>query len=551
MAFTVNILTPKKAATDKAVDSSTRAIESVQTAAAENPIILDFDETLFLRNSTAEYLNAISPRPLGAAYLLAATVIQPWQWLPGRRANEDSPMDWVLVVLATLLFPWTPLVWRAKAKHIAQANWNEQLLAAIAQNPNAKVVIATSGFSWIVNPLLKHLPSEVADKIEGKAIACRFWQGLTDRAKGTLARLSEKLDQQTIARAIVITADPQQSAALLSAAKTTYWVQWPEAECVPPMADVYAPLVYSERVKNPGKSHVMKRVIAGHWAFLVIAFSFLSSHFLLNAMGLLLLTISYWCVYEIGYWENDIIGAKYESKPVLSKAFTQYKDKLRLDTAAPWGWAVGLAVPALILLEASKLEQTALAAIETAAHSWRILAFNGIIWVCFLIAVRATFWMYNQFNEEARIWIYPFLQTQKLFGFAMLISTNAVGVVLLLSLAVSRWLHYTIYRCGGDRDQFPLNACCLVLYVLGFSTTMLSSVDPAVLLTWQAGAAFVYCLFRGIKGFHSVPVPISLVSQRSVAPTASGAETETQSLPKIARSAIKHTVQDQADRLGK
>ncbi len=528
MAFTVDILTITKAATDKAVDSSARAIESVQTAAAEDPVILDFDETLFLRNSTAEYLNAITPRPLGAAYLLAATAIQPWRWLPARWADKDISMEWVLAALATLLFPWTPLVWRAKAKHLAQANWNEQLMAAIAQNPEAKVVVATSGFSWIVNPLLRHLPSEVAPKVSAEAIACRFWQGLADCANGSLARVTRALGQQEVARAVLVTANDKQNAALLSAVKTPCSVQWPAAEYVPAMVDVYVPLVYSERVKNPDKSHIMKRVIAGHWVFLVIAFSFLSDHFLLNAIGLLLLTLSYWCVYEVGYWENDVIGEKYESKPILSKTFDRYKDKLRLDTPAPWCWAVGLALPALVLLKASNLEQTALAAIQTAASHWQTLAFDGAIWICFLIAVRATFWMYNQFNEEARIWIYPFLQTQKLFGFAMLVSTNAIGVVLLLSLVVSRWLHYTIYRCGGDRDRFPLNACCLVLYVLGFSATLLSGLNPMELITWQSGAAFLYCLIRGIKGFRSVPSSISLVNQQSIPPTALGEQEPSQ-----------------------
>ena len=543
MAFTIDTLTIKKAATDKAVDSSAQAIESVQTAAANNPIILDFDETLFLRNSTAEYLNAISPRPLGAAYLLIATVMQPWRWLPARWADEGTSKDWVLAALATCLFPWTLLVWQAKAKHVAETNWNGQLIAAIAQNPNAKVTVVTSGFSWIINPLLKHLPSEIAPKVANEAIACRFWQGLADRSKGNLDRTTESLGQQAVACAVLVTANDQQNAALLSAVKTPCPVQWPEAEYVPAMADVYVPLVYSERVKNPGKSHIIKRVIAGHWIFLVIAFSFLSRHFLLNAIGLLLLTLSYWCVYEIGYWENDLVGEKYESKPVLSETFKRYKNKLRLDTIAPWGWAVGLAMPALVLLEASNLEQTASVAIKLAIHHWQVLVFNSTIWICFLIAVRATFWMYNQFNEEARIWIYPFLQTQKLFGFAMLISINAVGVVLLLALAVSRWLHYTIYRCGGDRDQFPLNTCCLVLYVLGFSGTLLSNLDPVELFTWQAGTAFLYCLTRGIKGFHSAPSSISLVSQRSI-PSAivPHTDTETQSASVLAVSTFKSAV---------
>ena len=515
MAFTADILTieeaSEEASTDQTVNAINRAIEAIQTAADEDTIILDFDKTLFLRDSTTEYLNAVSPRPLGALYLLAIDVIRPWQWL-SRWIDEEAAASPISAFLLTLLCPWTLFVWRVRAKQIAKAHWNKELIAAIAQRPSAKVVILTSGISWIVNPLLKHLPNEVAGKIERPTISY-FWQALTDSAASRLQRVQKALGRRTLTRAVLVTAD-RQNTALLSAVKIPLLVHWPKFEHVPAMSDVYVPLVYSERVKNPGKSHIMKRVIAGHWAFLAIAFSFLSHHFLLNAFSLLLLTISYWCVYEIGYWENDVVGDKYESKPKLSETFALYKDKLRLDTSAPWCWAIGLAVPALILLKASYLDEPVLTAVENAANNWQTITANSAIWIAFLVAVRATFWMYNQFNEEARIWIYPFLQTQKLFGFAMLASTNIVGSTLLLSLAISRWLHYTIYRCGGDRDRFPLNTCCLVLYVLGFSAALISNLDPLVLFSWQAGAAFLYCLVRGIKGFQSAPSAIYLVRQR-------------------------------------
>ena len=512
MAFTVDnpIITTDEAADPEAIDFEAQTLEAIQRATADQPIILDFDETLFLRNSTAEYLNSIHPKPLGAAYLLMAKAIRPWRWLPASLVNEDISMDWFLVVFATLLFPWTRLVWRRKAKRLAQSYWNGHLLCAIAHNPNAQVVVATLGFSWIVNPLLKHLPVELSQQFDRSVVACGFWRGAADRAKGKRAMVAEAIGEKALSQSVVVT-DSNKDAPLLAAAEKPCLLKWPEAEYVSPMSDVYVPLFYSEKVKNPGRSHILKRVIMGHWVFLMIAFSFLSDHFLLNAAGLLLLTVSYWCIYEIGYWENDVVGDLYERKPMLSENYLRYRDRLNLNTAAPWIWAMALATPALVLLEASNLNAEALRAIALATQDWQTLAFNSAIWLGFLCAVRATFWMYNQFSEYTRIWIYPFLQTQKLFGFAMLVSTNAVGAVLLLSLAVSRWLHYSIYRCGGDRDRFPLNLCCLVLFAIGFSTATLSSLEPAVLLTWQSAAAFLYCLMRGIKGFRSVNGSVNLV----------------------------------------
>ena len=144
----------------KAIESPAQAVEAVQSA-NEEFIILDLDETLFLRNSTEAYLDAIYPRSLGFFYLLIMKILRPWRWLPAHLREPKLSKDWCFVTVATLLFPWTILVWRWKAKRLAQSYWNQDLVEAIARNPNAKVVVATLGFSWIVNPLLKHLPAEV------------------------------------------------------------------------------------------------------------------------------------------------------------------------------------------------------------------------------------------------------------------------------------------------------------------------------------------------------------------------------------------------------
>lgn len=500
--------------TAQEMNSSMNAIDAIRTADEGSLVVVDFDETLFLRNSTEEYLDSIYPRQAGAFFLLGLKALKPWRLLPARMRDDKLSRDWCLVVAATLFFPWTLLVWRYRARSLAKVFWNQHLLQAMNANPKAEVVVATLGFDIVVKPLLKHLPAVLSGKFgEQNIIACRFWQAPADRAKGKLAMVSEVVGESALSRAIAIT-DSTLDQPLLDAVKTPCLVVWPNAEYIPAMSNVYMPLFYSEKVKNPNKAHFVKRVLMGHWAFLAIALSLVSPHPWLNAASLFLLVVSYWCIYEIGYQENDSVGEKYEKTPILSKNYGQYKTRINLHTATPWYWATAIALPALFALEVGKIEAPLSVAVQLVLDQGpSLMIFNVAIWLWFLVAVRLTFWMYNQFNEEARIWIYPVLQVQKLFGFTLLVGTSAVGSLLLISLVISRWVHYAIYRYGGDRWRFPLNLACLLLFLTMYISIAISSTSMTEVLTFQAFAATVYCFLRSTKALKELIPRIGLVGQ--------------------------------------
>ncbi len=498
----------------QAEESPERALEAIKAADTDNPIIVDFDETLFLRNSTEEYLNAVYPRTAGAFLLTGLKALKPWRLLPKRLRDDKISRDWFLVVAVTFLFPWTLLVWQSRAKNLAQKYWNQPLVQALNANPNAQIVIATLGFDFVLKPLLKHLPITLSPSIEKNIVACRFWQGAVDRAKGKCAMVTEALGAAAVAKAVAVT-DASHDAPLLAKVETPCLVVWPEAKYVPAMSDIYLPLFYSEKVKNPNKAHFTKRVLMGHWAFLAIALSPLSPHSIWNAASLLMLVVSYWCIYEIGYQENDLVGEKYEKKPILSENYSLYKSRLNLNTPAPWYWATAIALPALLLLEMSKLSvaSTQAAFSLVTQQGPQLLMSDMTIWIIFLVAVRLTFWLYNQFNEEARIWIYPFLQVQKLFGFTLLLGIGPVGSMLLLSLCISRWLHYAIYRCGGDRWRFQLNLSCLFIFTMLLFSVAISSPNPSDFVSWQAAIALGYCTLRATKVTIETSKRIALVGQ--------------------------------------
>lgn len=509
---------PQRQSDDAPRVTSVDVFSAVQQASKDSPIIVDFDETLFLRNSTQAYLGSIYPRPLGMAFLLIAKAIRPWRFFPSPLNQKNISKDWFLVIGATFLFPWTLLVWRQKARALAEQYCNRPLAQAIDANNEAPVVIATLGFGFIVNPLIRHLPMSSVQTARVQVIACRFWQGILDRAAGKLKMVLAVLDEQSVSRSVVVT-DSNADQSLLDVVATPCLLTWSDACFVPAMSDLYLPLFYSEKIKNPGKAHFVKRVLLGHWVFCVIAWSCVSPHPFLNSISLFLLTISYWCVYEIGYQENDSIGERYERTPTLSSAYRQKQYTVNLKTAWPWLYGIAFALPGCILFALSQSESplslssaqlysladTPLSIASLAYYAW---------WLVYLVVIRISFWFYNQLNETTRIWMYPVLQVQRMFGFGVLASTSVVGALLLMSFVISRWIQYCVYRCGGDRTTFPVNVSCLLLFVLLYVSVAISSADPTSLMTWQAAIAFTYCALRAIKKLKQLKPQLGFVTKR-------------------------------------
>ena len=86
--------------------SQAEVTKLVETASSNSLIILDFDETLLLRNSTAEYLNSLRPRIIGLLLLKLLYFLRPWCWLP-KPFKGTKVQDWFLVTASTILLPWT------------------------------------------------------------------------------------------------------------------------------------------------------------------------------------------------------------------------------------------------------------------------------------------------------------------------------------------------------------------------------------------------------------------------------------------------------------
>jgi hypothetical protein len=212
--------------------NSESAILAIANATQDNPIIIDFDETLLLRNSTAEYINSLRPRLLGFILIMLLKVIRPWYWLPGSFRGHQTK-DWYLVTISTILLPWTLFFWRQKAQKLAEEYSNTEIIEAVNSNTDAPVIVASLGFNFIITPILQHIPMRW-DSLVG----CRFWSGASERQQGKLLMMQKVLSSSAINSAVLVT-DSEDDLDLLQVVKQPCFVLWSAAKYVDPFQDFW------------------------------------------------------------------------------------------------------------------------------------------------------------------------------------------------------------------------------------------------------------------------------------------------------------------------
>ncbi len=213
------------------LSDSDLAIAAIAKATQDTPIILDFDETLLLRNSTAEYINNIRPRLIGFGLIMLLKLVRPWFWLP-RPFKGEQTRDWFLVTIPTILLPWTLILWQQKTKQLAHDHSNTELISAV-NNTDAPVIVASLGFNFIIKPILQQMPIKYAS-----LVSCRFWQGVDDRRKGKLLMMQQVLSDAEIRAAILVT-DSVDDLPLLKVVKQPCFVLWSLAKYVAPFQDFW------------------------------------------------------------------------------------------------------------------------------------------------------------------------------------------------------------------------------------------------------------------------------------------------------------------------
>lgn len=273
---------------------------------------------------------------------------------------------------------------------------------------------------------------------------------------------------------------------------------------------IYIPLLYSEKVKRPERKYFLNNIIGEDFLILLLAFTYYSSHPWSNALGLFLLQISFWCIYELGYVENDIIGDKFEEKAVLSYNYNTFEYSFRLWQ--PWVWSLSLSTLGTIILnrdlvvESKLLSQLAFS--QSNRHLFQVLQ-GLLLWVAFLVVLRVLFHIYNNLNKQSRIWFYLLLQTCRYCGYLVLLSTNFAGLLLLLSIILTRSIQYILYRYLGGKNSswpmdFPKYFFCLLIYLMFITVVAANDRDLSLIINYQVLLISIFCIARGSKHFYKV-----------------------------------------------
>ncbi len=476
--------------------------DALAAARADDLLVVDFDESLFLRNSTELFLD--SARPAVAAAIVSRLIdfLKPWRLSP-RHRDGFAVADWLRVLCVVCLLPWIVWRWRKVAPELARTYLNPELAALLASGRFKRIVVASHGFAFIIAPLLRAMP------IQAELVASPFWTGFLARARGKRPLLEERYGAAAVAAATVVTDHARHDADILAVAARPLVVVWPEARYERAFARTYVPLVYTEKAKHPTHLHLLGVFFGKDWMALVLASALLAPDPLLTAIGLGFLIVSYAIVYEVGYHENDDLGRRREKKPILSSERLALAGTVHEGQA--WLFGTLVALPGALLLAWSGASSR-LPAGELGETTVVLLA----IWLALLALIRATFWLFNRIDEKSRLLLHLPLQMMKglWLVWALGLPLNEAGAALLLATSLCAWVPYVVYRMGGVRWQTPDNVIRLLILLMLLTATVAVGQGTG-LLQWQAAAVVAWALYKARKELVRLCQEGHLLAERS------------------------------------
>ena len=444
----------------------------VALRAHEGPVLLDLDETLYLRNSTEDFIDSARPGIMAALLLRILDALGPWRWTGGEATRDVWRLGLVLG-----LFPWVKLIWRRRTALLAARFGNQPLIAALEARHTPPIVV-TVGFHPIVAPLVAALGLS-----DSRLVAARAWS-FEDRRGGKLRLASAALGDETVRRGLVIT-DSTQDLPLLDACARPLRTLWPGARYRPALSAIYLPGQYLARVKRPGQQYVARCILREDFALWVLSSIAVAATPALHVLGLLILLVSFWAIYERGYRDNDMIAERFETDPQLSPAFRD--SQVATPRLAAWLWALGCGATAIVLLR------------------WPSSAAPGdfVTWVAVLAATSLWFWLYNRFDKATRVWLYWGLQLSRSAAFVALLPIVPIGAVAIGAHVLARWVPYYMYRCGKGWPDAPVDLMRLLFFGL-LSTVMAMAEGPSILANWTALALLGFNLLKARRDLRAV-----------------------------------------------
>ena len=446
-------------------------------------LILDFDHTLFLSNSTEEYLDSSAPRTLVAFVLAFLDWLQPWSFLPGRNSRFIY-RDKIRVFVISLLFPWTYLLYRLKVRSFASQYVNQEILQILDSKAWSKVVVASNGFGFILKPLLAQMNYEFDSVIHSSV----FFSQKDVRKCGKADKLKQLLHDNELARSTVIT-DNKDDVVLGRFVGDLKLLRWPNERRVKAGKKAYIPFLYTHASKRGNQNHVLNVMLMQDFAIFLLVYVLVSPLNVAAMPVLFLLLLSFWCIYEVGYFENDLHELRHESKHKnLEKlAYVKSVENSSLELSA-WLWAFGFSLIAACLYQQD---------LSWSLDYWLPVGVSLLKWFGWLVGLRLLYRTYNYSCFSVRQFIFPLLQVARLGGPILFFTTNFLGVSLIASQMASRWLGYLIYRGGGDERSVQKRIVRHVIFVVLVIGLSITQNELSVLVSLQFGLMLLWSLFQG------------------------------------------------------
>ncbi len=434
-------------------------------ASYDGPILVDLDETLYLRNSTEDFIDSAWPRLPALLVMRFLDVLKPWRWTGG-----DATRDVWRVRAVTTLSPWTFGRWRKRVAGLASQYTNRPLLETLAAR-DSHAIIATVGFQPIVDPLVRAMGLG-----ELRLIAPTL-HGFADRRRGKLDMVREALGDATLKQALVLT-DSVEDAPLLRACGRPLRAVWPEARYRRAFSGVYFPGQYLTLVKRPGERYILRGILQEDFAYWVLASLELAAVPYLHVFGLLCLLLSFWAIYERGYVDNDRVAAKFEADPKLSAAF--HREVVATPTWPPWVWASVSGAIGVVLLR------------------WPVAPspLDYAKWAGTLIAVYLCFKQYNRLDKSTRVWLFSVLQFARGAAFTVIVPVLPIGAAGLGAHVLARWVPYYLYRLGSGQWPEAQTQTMRLLFFVVLAALLAISQGIGVLLNATTLGLLAWSVFR-------------------------------------------------------
>ena len=276
---------------------------------------------------------------------------------------------------------------------------------------------------------------------------------------------------------------------------------------VPAFTGRYLPLRYTVEGKYPGSRYFTTQIVLEDLALLLLAYAFSWNY----AAALVLLFLSLYTIYEIGYYDNDRVAIQYETVPVVLEAAKNYAG---FSKTKAWLWAFFFSVFGILC-----------AWPDYVRHPYRQgvpFLFDLASWLSLLGALYLVFFWFNHLTPARRLALFPVLHLFKTFSFVFFVPLTCRGL-LLVAQVISISVNYLIYRLGGRWQRFKRQTCRLGLFVMGAAILWLlapeiypggSYLRILIIFYWGFIRALEEVKHKNIlrlmtEGFRSGPPPAS------------------------------------------